>query len=198
MEEESHATPKPAPDANRAISWSIRTTMGKSWTSTRHSCGSWLALQGVHPNIIKTVMRHGTITLTMDTYGHLLPDQHAEAIGGMVMMTKTPLAATGTAGGAPAVETAVGNARASDRRRSCAKRCERAENGDGAQVLADCGRMRSGARASQWPRRDSNPHGGCPPGDFKSPVSTSSTTQPRLGLLLPPSPGSQAIRLTGC
>ena len=81
--------------------------------SLRHTCGSWLALQGIQPNVIKTVMRHSTIMLTMDTYGHLLPDQHADAIGGMVNMLadKTPLAATGTGGKsteAPAVETAVG------------------------------------------------------------------------------------------
>ena len=49
----------------------------------RHTTGAWLALQGVHPNIIKTVLRHSRITLTMDTYGHLLPDQHAEAVSGM-------------------------------------------------------------------------------------------------------------------
>lgn len=78
--------------------------------SLRHTCGSWLALQGVHPNIIKTVMRHSAITLTMDTYGHLLPDQHAEAVGAMVQMLSGPtsLAATGTAGQAPAVGSAVG------------------------------------------------------------------------------------------
>ena len=54
-------------------------------------------------------MRHSTITLTMDTYGHLLPDQHAKAVGGMasMMSTNAPLAATGTAG-ATAVATAVG------------------------------------------------------------------------------------------
>ena len=76
----------------------------------RHTCGSWLALQGVHPNVIKTVMRHSTITLTMDTYGHLLPDQHAEAISGIAsMMTgEIPLAATGTAGTEGAVQGAVG------------------------------------------------------------------------------------------
>jgi hypothetical protein len=76
----------------------------------RHTCGSWLALQGVHPNVIKTVMRHCTITLTMDTYGHLLPDQHAEAVGGMAKMLgdAAPLAATGTSGKAPAVQSAVG------------------------------------------------------------------------------------------
>ncbi len=78
--------------------------------SLRHTCGSWLALQGVHPNVIKSVMRHSCITLTMDTYGHHLPDQHAEAVGAMVTMLSeiTPMAATGTAGQAFAVQTAVG------------------------------------------------------------------------------------------
>jgi integrase len=77
----------------------------------RHSCGSWLALQGVHANVIKTVMRHSTITLTMDTYGHLLPDQHAEAVGGMsaMMGAEMPLKATGTIDSTPsAVQTATG------------------------------------------------------------------------------------------
>ncbi len=78
--------------------------------SLRHTCGAWLALQGVHPNVIKSVMRHSCITLTMDTYGHLLPDQHAEAVGAMVKMLPqiTPMAATGTAGIVPAVQSAVG------------------------------------------------------------------------------------------
>jgi integrase len=78
--------------------------------SLRHTCGSWLALQGVHPNVIKSVMRHSTITLTMDTYGHLLPDQHFDAVGGMAQMLADalPLAATGTADQAPAVQSAVG------------------------------------------------------------------------------------------
>lgn len=79
----------------------------------RHTTGAWLALQGVHPNVIKTVMRHSTITLTMDTYGHLLPDQHADAVGGMAdMLMGVPIAAaTGTAGkpnSPPPVQRTVG------------------------------------------------------------------------------------------
>ena len=46
----------------------------------RHTCGAWLAIAGVHPKIIQTVMRHGTITLTMDRYGHLFPGQDAGAV----------------------------------------------------------------------------------------------------------------------
>jgi integrase len=48
--------------------------------SLRHTCGAWLAMRGVHPKTIQTVMRHKTITLTMDTYGHLFPNAEPAAI----------------------------------------------------------------------------------------------------------------------
>ncbi|KAA5546997.1 tyrosine-type recombinase/integrase [Roseiconus nitratireducens] len=47
--------------------------------SLRHTCGAWLALAGEHPKVVQTVMRHATITLTMDTYGHLFPGQTEQA-----------------------------------------------------------------------------------------------------------------------
>jgi hypothetical protein len=77
----------------------------------RHTTGAWLALQGQHVSVIKTVMRHSNVSLSLDAYGHLLPDQHADAIGGMAAMMNSafPLAATGTEpSAAPAVGTAVG------------------------------------------------------------------------------------------
>ena len=46
----------------------------------RHTCGAWLAFARIHPKAIQTIMRHATITLTMDTYGHLFPSMEAEAI----------------------------------------------------------------------------------------------------------------------
>jgi len=48
--------------------------------SLRHTCGAWLASSGVHPKVVQTIMRHSTITLTMDTYGHLFPGQEADAV----------------------------------------------------------------------------------------------------------------------
>jgi integrase len=48
--------------------------------SLRHTCGAWLATAGAHPKAVQTIMRHSTITLTMDTYGHLFPGQEADAI----------------------------------------------------------------------------------------------------------------------
>jgi len=46
----------------------------------RHTCGAWLAKAGNHPKVVQTIMRHSTITLTMDTYGHLFPGQASEAV----------------------------------------------------------------------------------------------------------------------
>jgi integrase len=46
----------------------------------RHTCGAWLALANCHPKVVQTVMRHSTITLTMDAYGHLFPGQVPEAV----------------------------------------------------------------------------------------------------------------------
>jgi len=67
--------------------------------SLRHTCGAWLAMTGAHPKVIQTVMRHGSITLTMDTYGHLCPGQEADAVARLHAMMDdppVPLAATGT------------------------------------------------------------------------------------------------------
>jgi len=46
----------------------------------RHTCGAWLARAGVYPNIVRTVMRHSTLKLTYDTYGHLFPGEEADAV----------------------------------------------------------------------------------------------------------------------
>ncbi len=51
--------------------------------SLRHTTGAWLAQAGVHPKVVQTVMRHSSITLTMNTYGHLFPGQDAEAVASL-------------------------------------------------------------------------------------------------------------------
>ena len=56
-------------------------------------------MSGAHPKAVQAVMRHSSITLTMDTYGHLFPGQEAETIGRLPeMLTDVPevLRATGT------------------------------------------------------------------------------------------------------
>ena len=70
----------------------------------RHSCGAWLAVAGVHPKVVQTVMRHSTISLTMDTYGHLFPGQEADAankLSQIITDVPTLLEATGTDGSQP-------------------------------------------------------------------------------------------------
>jgi len=47
----------------------------------RHTCGAWAAIGGASPKAVQTLMRHSTITLTLDTYDHLLPDEAAETVG---------------------------------------------------------------------------------------------------------------------
>lgn len=72
--------------------------------SLRHTTGAWLAKNGEHPKVVQTVMRHASITLTMDTYGHLFPGQEADAVANMPSIlggnTAAPevLQATGTDG----------------------------------------------------------------------------------------------------
>jgi hypothetical protein len=51
--------------------------------SLRHTCGAWMAAAGVNPKTVQTVMRHSSITLTMDTYGHLFPGDEASAVNRM-------------------------------------------------------------------------------------------------------------------
>ena len=37
-------------------------------------------MSGAHPKAVQAVMRHSSITLTMDTYGHLFPGQEADTV----------------------------------------------------------------------------------------------------------------------
>jgi len=67
--------------------------------SLRHSTGAWLAMAGEHPNVVQKVMRHQSITLTMDRYMHLFPGQAAAAVDRMRGLLESPseaLRSTGT------------------------------------------------------------------------------------------------------
>lgn len=46
----------------------------------RHTCGAWLVVAGVNLKVVQKVMRHSSITLTLDTYGHLVPGAEQDAI----------------------------------------------------------------------------------------------------------------------
>jgi integrase len=45
----------------------------------RHGCASLLLAQGVHPRVVMDQLGHSTITLTMNTYSHVVPELQREA-----------------------------------------------------------------------------------------------------------------------
>jgi len=45
----------------------------------RHTCASLLLAQKAHPNVVHEILGHSQITLTLDTYSHLIPGLAAEA-----------------------------------------------------------------------------------------------------------------------
>lgn len=55
----------------------------------RHTCGAWLCWEGVPIQVVQKIMRHSSIQLTIDVYGHLLPDE----IESTVSRTDTAFAA---------------------------------------------------------------------------------------------------------
>lgn len=58
-----------------------RAGLGKlRWHDLRHSFASLLIAQNVQPKYIQSQMGHSSIRITMDRYGHLLPEVHEQGI----------------------------------------------------------------------------------------------------------------------
>ncbi len=45
----------------------------------RHTCATLLLLGGVHPKIVSEMLGHSTISITLDTYSHVLPTMQRDA-----------------------------------------------------------------------------------------------------------------------
>jgi len=45
----------------------------------RHRCATMLISQGVHPRFVMEIMGHSQISVTMNTYGYVLPETQREA-----------------------------------------------------------------------------------------------------------------------
>jgi len=45
----------------------------------RHTAATLLLKENVHPKIVQDMLGHSSITLTLDTYSHILPDMQKEA-----------------------------------------------------------------------------------------------------------------------
>jgi len=49
----------------------------------RHTCATLLLGKGVHPKIVQELLGHATISITLDTYSHVLPNMQGEAVTAM-------------------------------------------------------------------------------------------------------------------
>jgi integrase len=55
----------------------------------RHTCASLLLVQGVHPRVVMETLGHSQISITMDTYSHVMPALGVDAAGRMnAVMTR--------------------------------------------------------------------------------------------------------------
>jgi integrase len=45
----------------------------------RHTAASLLLAEGIHPKVMQEMLGHGTVTLTLSTYSHVLPSLHRDA-----------------------------------------------------------------------------------------------------------------------
>ena len=53
------------------------------WHALRHTCAAMLIDGGAHPKVVQQQMRHSTISMTLDTYGHLFPARQDEAVSAL-------------------------------------------------------------------------------------------------------------------
>lgn len=47
----------------------------------RHTAATLLLQAGVHPKIVSERLDHASVTITLDTYSHVLPDMQQDAAG---------------------------------------------------------------------------------------------------------------------
>ena len=45
----------------------------------RHTAATILLLRGVHAKLVSEMLGHSTISLTLDTYSHVIPAMHGDA-----------------------------------------------------------------------------------------------------------------------
>ena len=56
----------------------------------RHTAATLLLGQGVHPKVVQELLGHSSVTLTLDTYSHVLPGLHADAAARMDALFDRP------------------------------------------------------------------------------------------------------------
>lgn len=56
----------------------------------RHSCATFLIAQGVHVKVIQEILGHSSIGVTLNTYGHVLPEVSRDAANKIGAMLQSP------------------------------------------------------------------------------------------------------------
>ena len=78
---------KPMQDGQ--VSWSFHQALAKAGLpririhDLRHTAATQLLERGVHPKVVQEMLGHSTITLTLDTYSHVMPGLHVQAAAQM-------------------------------------------------------------------------------------------------------------------
>ena len=57
--------------------------MGVSGQVLRHTFATALFARGEHPKVVQEMLGHATISRTMNTYSHILPDMQEEAVAAL-------------------------------------------------------------------------------------------------------------------
>ncbi|WP_245574320.1 site-specific integrase [Desulfovirgula thermocuniculi] len=55
----------------------------------RHTHATFLLRKGVHPKVVAERLGHSSVSITLDTYSHVLPDTQAEAVRVMEELFRT-------------------------------------------------------------------------------------------------------------
>lgn len=76
------------------VSWTLRKALKAAGLprvrvhDLRHTAATLLLAEGVHPKVVQELLGHSSITLTLDTYSHVMPGLHAEAAARMDALFK--------------------------------------------------------------------------------------------------------------
>jgi integrase len=56
---------------------------GPRFHDLRHTRATLLLANGTHPKVVQEMLGHSTISITLDTYSHVLPNMQREAVKAM-------------------------------------------------------------------------------------------------------------------
>ena len=49
----------------------------------RHTCATLLLIKGVHPKYVQDLLGHANISITLDTYSHVIPGMGNQTVAAM-------------------------------------------------------------------------------------------------------------------